>query len=423
MFIILGVALSAILLTIVISIIVIKYLVRSILSSAEVKAQKIAEEAENKAKIVEERNKLERERERLGYQVQLQELEGRLLQKEREIRTEDRSQRAEDRGQRTEDRGQQSSVISQQPAEETKDYGLWTMDYGLKEDRGQRAEDRGQRAEDRGQRAEDYLGYWGLKEKPFENTLDSRFLYLSSQHEEALMRLSYAIEEKKGAAMLTGVFGCGKTLLAYALLKELGSNYKVAFITNPLLDPIEFLMAIAHELGITNLPAKKTEIPANLILDSIGEVLQNNLRDGRNTVVIIDEAHIIEKSQVFEQIRLLLNFQLEDRFLLTLLLLGQPELKKKVENIKPLEQRIFLKSYLGSLSLEDTRKYIGRRLNVANQPNLLFDDKSVGLIYESSGGIPRRINHICDLSLFIGFDKKVDIINEEIVKGVISVLE
>lgn len=268
-----------------------------------------------------------------------------------------------------------------------------------------------------------YEKYWGLKEKPFKNTPDPRFLYYSGGYEDAFMKLLYTVEEQMGVAMLTGVFGCGKTVLARAFLKEIGINYKVVLIANPSLNSEELLMTIAQQLGAKDLPVKKTEVLTNLLLDDINEILLNNIKDGKGTVIIVDEAHTIEEDEVFEKIRLLLNFQLEDRFLLTLILLGQPELRRRVESIKSLEQRIAFKCSLSSLSLEDTQKYMVRRLSVAGRDKPIFDESAVNLIYKSSGGIPRRINHICDISLFIGFDKKVDIIGGEVVEEAVRELE
>lgn len=267
-----------------------------------------------------------------------------------------------------------------------------------------------------------YEAYWELREKPFENTPDPRFLYHSPQHEEGLMRLVYAVKERKGAAMLTGVFGCGKTVIAQALLDELDEDiYKIAFINNPQLTHIELLMDIASRLGVANLPNKRTEVLTNLILEALEVVLRDNLNDGKETVVIIDEAHIIEDKMIFEELRLLLNLQLRDRFLLTLLLLGQPELVTKVESIKPFAQRIAISYHLDRLNEEDTTRYIMHRLKVAEQTRPIFTDRAVKLVYERSAGIPRRINQISDMSLFTGYLKKQEIIDQntvlEAIKG------
>jgi type II secretory pathway predicted ATPase ExeA len=259
-----------------------------------------------------------------------------------------------------------------------------------------------------------YEEYWGLKEKPFQNTPDPRFLYYSPQHEEALVRLTLAIEEQMGAAMLTGVFGCGKTLLGQALLEQLSEGrYRTSLVTNPQLNHLELLRTIAYHLGATKPPLEKTDL-----LNLIEEILFNNMRDGKDSVVIIDEAHVIEDTMVFEELRLLLNYQLQNKFLLTLLLFGQPELRKKVDNIKQLEQRIAIKCHLDRLGPEDTQKYIIHRLEVAEQTNPIFSEGALDFIYQESGGIPRRINNICTMSLLVGFGRKVKRIDEEMIKEV-----
>lgn len=270
-----------------------------------------------------------------------------------------------------------------------------------------------------------YEAYWNLKEKPFVNTPDPRFLYYSSEHEEAFSRLMYAVKSNMGACMLSGVFGCGKTLLNQALVESLQKmgNYKVAFIANPFLSHIELLRMIAYNLGANNLPEKKTEILTDFLLQKLEEILLNNNNDGKHTVVIIDEAHIIEDKLIFEELRLLLNFQLKDKFLLTLILSGQPELKKNVDNIKQLSQRIPVKCHLDKFDLEDTKNYILHRLQVAGLTKRVFNDEACGIIYERSGGIPRRINNICDMSLLLGSSKQAKLIGEEIVNDVVKDLE
>lgn len=257
-----------------------------------------------------------------------------------------------------------------------------------------------------------YEEYWGLSEKPFQNTPDPKFLYLSSEHEEALMRMTYAVQECLGAAMLSGVFGCGKTMLAWALLKELGENYKPAIVSNPTLDATELLREICYQLGIKeNLPHDKTDL-----MHLIDRILHNNINDGKDTVIIIDEAHLISDMMVFEELRLLLNLQLRDRFLLTLILVGQPELEEKVTNNKQLSQRIAIKYHLDRLNEEDTRNYIYHRLKVAGRTEVIFNEETIAAIFEASGGIPRRINHVCAMSLVIGFGRKVKAIDIDIVE-------
>jgi general secretion pathway protein A len=265
-----------------------------------------------------------------------------------------------------------------------------------------------------------YEQYWGLTEKPFENTADPRFLYYAPQHEEAFTRLSYAINEQKGVALLTGIFGCGKTVIAQALINSLNKGrYEIAFIVNPQLSGVELLREIVYDLGIRdNLPTLKTDI-----MHLLNERLHHNMDNGKNTVVIIDEAHLIEDTLIFEELRLLLNLQYKNKFLLTLILLGQPELKEKINNIKQFQQRISIKYHLTGLNQAETAKYILQRLEVAGLTRQIFADQALVSIYNSSGGIPRRINQICDMALLIAMSKNQQLVDEKIIKEVIEDLE
>lgn len=265
-----------------------------------------------------------------------------------------------------------------------------------------------------------YNEYWGLTEKPFENTANARFLYYTPQHEEAFSRLTYAVNEEKGAALLTGVFGCGKTVIAQALIGSLNkAKYEVAFIVNPQLSHVELLREIVYDLGIReSLPTLKTDI-----MHLLNERLLQNMDDGKNTVVIIDEAHLIEDKVIFEELRLLLNLQEKNKFLLTLIFLGQPELKEKIKNIKQLEQRISVKYHLSGLDPAQTAKYIQYRLEVASVTRNIFEDESLDAIYDSSGGIPRRINQICDMALLTAFGRKQQTVNRQTIDEVIEDFE
>jgi len=268
-----------------------------------------------------------------------------------------------------------------------------------------------------------YEEYWGLSEMPFENTPDPRFLYYSPQHEEGLSRLLYVVERRKGAGMLTGVFGCGKTVLGRALFNALNKNiYQIAFINNPHLKSVELLRAVARQLGAENLPERITEMSSDHFLEVIGDILLNNTKDGKETLVIIDEAHVIDDMGVFEELRLLLNFQVENRFLLTLLLMGQPELRERVRKNKQLAQRIAMGYHLDPLSQKETWGYIAHRLEVAGTRSSIFTEQALKPVYENSGGIPRRINQICDMSLVTGFDKRVDKVDKGIVQEAVDSL-
>lgn len=269
-----------------------------------------------------------------------------------------------------------------------------------------------------------YEGYWGLKEKPFQNTPDPRFFYKSSEHEEALMKLLYAVEEDLGAGMLTGVFGCGKTVIGQTLRERLSTDkYKIAFISNPQLEYVELLRSIVRNLKAIELPMKKTELSADSLLEILGKILENNIRDGKETIVVIDEAHIIKDESIFEELRLLLNFQHQDKFLLTLFLFGQPELKQKIEDNKQFEQRIAIKCHLEAFNQQDAHNYIVHRLQVAGRDGgSIFDESAFKVIYSRSGGIPRKINRICNLCLLVGMDKNIKHIDGKIVEEGLQIL-
>ncbi|MFH1201737.1 MAG: HD domain-containing phosphohydrolase [Candidatus Omnitrophota bacterium] len=270
-----------------------------------------------------------------------------------------------------------------------------------------------------------YEAYWGLTEKPFRNSPDPKFLYYSPQHKDALLKLTYCAQEMLGAAMLTGIFGCGKTVIANALLKELNpEKFRVAFITHPRSTSAENLVNIGMSLGDKDLIHKSgaSSFAESLALESIKNILYNNHDDGKNTIVIIDEAHIIDDPKIFEQLRMLLNFQLMDKFLLTLILVGQSDLRQKIDGIKQFEQRIAVKSHLDALNYDETKNYIDHRLAVAGRKEPIFTPEAVSVIYESSGGIPRRINRICELSLLTGFTHKATIIDVGIIQAQTSTL-
>lgn len=263
-----------------------------------------------------------------------------------------------------------------------------------------------------------YNDYWGFKEKPFENTPDPRFFYCSAKHEEALMRLLYAVQERKSSAMLSGECGSGKTLLSRIILNRLMNKekYKVALVVNPAIPLLELLGEIVYQLGAEN-PAGERKVD---ILRRLNEILYSVSQDGKHTVIIIDEAQAISEDSVFDELRLLLNFQVNERFLLTLLLLGQPELREKIEATRQFKQRLALRYHLTTLTELETRAYIGHRCLVAGKESPPFSDGAYKLIYEYSQGLPREINNICDLSLVIGMGERADSVRERIVGEVIK---
>ncbi len=233
-----------------------------------------------------------------------------------------------------------------------------------------------------------YEAYWGLAELPFENVPDPKFYFPAPMHEEALHRLLYGIQTRKGAVMLTGEIGCGKTLLSRELSLHLsGQQYDVAVIANPSLSTEEFLTEVLYQLGIEPTVTKVK------LLHLLNERLMDNYKRGRQTVVVIDEVQTIPNDQIFEELRLLLYFQLNDRFLLTLVLMGQPELNDRVSVIKQFAQRISIRYHLGCFSSEQTTQYIQFRLKAGNCTKPIFTAEALDAISKQSGGGPPKHQH------------------------------
>lgn len=263
-----------------------------------------------------------------------------------------------------------------------------------------------------------YLEYWGLQEFPFENVPDPDFMYFSQEHEEALIRLLYAVQRKKGCALLTGEIGCGKTTLSRVLIQKLREGESdIGLITNPSLEPLEFLKEIAYQFGLIPQSGQKVDL-WNMIKT---RMIDNETLD-KNTVLIVDEAQLISR-ETFEEIRLLLNFQLNDRFLLTLILIGQPELRDIIHDIKQLEQRIAIKYHLNPLAKDEAVKYIAFRLRKAGTDKQIFAPDTLDEIYRASEGVPRKLNNICDMALMVGFISKAGFVDlamaQKVIKDVI----
>lgn len=261
-----------------------------------------------------------------------------------------------------------------------------------------------------------YEEYWKLKKRPFHNTPDPAFFYHSPQHDEALMKLTYAVNENMGAAMLTGAYGCGKTLLSRVLFQQIGaSNMTLTCVAQPDMVSLDLLRTVAREMTDDDIPSARSELVADALLEIIEKALTENLRDGKHTVILIDEAHMIENPSVLEMTRLLLNFQNKDEFLLTLLLVGHPQLADRVSGLKQLAQRIPITCTLGHLSKEEIVDYVETRITIAGGKKGIFSEDALNLIHRNSGGIPRRINTLCDVSLTLGFAQKADHIDSNLV--------
>ena len=246
-----------------------------------------------------------------------------------------------------------------------------------------------------------YKAFYGLMEKPFSKTPDPRFLFMSSGHQEALARLEYAIEESE-IALLTGEIGCGKTTLSRALMDRAGSRYHFLFVFNPRLTADELLRVIASGLEVATPSLRKDQL-----LSEITGALYRMHEEGRMPVLVIDEAQMIPDRELFDELRLLTNFQLDDKNLLSVIIMGQPELRGMLASpvYEPFRQRISLSFHLSPLSLEETLEYLDFRVVAAGGEPGLFSPDAVQRIFELSGGVPRRINAVATNALLIGYGR------------------
>jgi len=260
-----------------------------------------------------------------------------------------------------------------------------------------------------------YLSYWEFQKFPFENVPDPNFLYLSRYHEEALSRLLYIALMRKGGGLLTGEIGCGKTTLTQALLDRLSEDrFDVGLITNPSLEPKEFLQEVLYRFNVSDVPKSKVEI-----LQIFNNRMFRNMKEGKENLLIIDEAQTIQYA-TFEEIRLLLNSRLNERFLLTIILVGQPELRIKIKGMDQLEQRLPIRYHLIPFNFKETACYIIFRQKKAGSKRNVFSRQAVERIYEHTKGVPRKINNMCDLALLIGYNQKRKIIASKIIENIIN---
>ncbi len=259
-----------------------------------------------------------------------------------------------------------------------------------------------------------YKSYFGFKEKPFSKTPDPRFLFLSRGHEEALARLEFVVEERE-IAVLTGDIGCGKTTLSRALMDRLGDKFRFCYIVNPRLNAVEFLRTIARILEV-----EKPADAKDALIDQIHTAVYASNRCGICPVLVIDEAQMITEPEVFDEIRLLTNFQLDDQNLLGVVIMGQPELRPMMSSgrFEPLRQRISLHYHLRPLSLDEIMEYLDFRLEVAGGAPGLFTPDAVQRIHELTGGVPRKINSMATNALLVAYGSDAALIDSRIINEI-----
>jgi general secretion pathway protein A len=262
-----------------------------------------------------------------------------------------------------------------------------------------------------------YEKFYQLTEKPFNTTPDSKFFYPSPKHTEALNSLIYAINERKGFVVITGEIGVGKTTVWRTLMNKLEPNTKVAIITNTHLTCKELIAEILEEFEVEYKPGTKQKL-----LSQLNKFLISQLASDINIVLIIDEAQNLSP-KVLEEVRMLSNLETETEKLIQIILIGQPQLKAKLENprLEQFKQRIAVYYHMSGLSREQTENYIFHRLKLASSNGIdIFTPKAVDLIHNYSRGIPRVINLVCDSALLSGYIYDTKKITENIVSEVIK---
>ena len=249
-----------------------------------------------------------------------------------------------------------------------------------------------------------YESYFGLHTEPFSVAPDPRFMYLSDVHREALRQLEIGLRGGAGFVVLTGEIGAGKTTVWRSFLEQLPSNFDVSTVVNPKLGVDALLARVCEDLRVS-LP----EGPGRDPIDALHGHLLLVHAQGRRTLIAVDEAQALSDA-VLEQLRLLTNLVTSDRKLVQVLLIGQPELQDLLERpvLEPVAQRVVARFHLPALPEEETRRYIAHRLAVAGASGPPpFDAAALARIHELCGGVPRRINVLCDRALLAACEARV----------------
>lgn len=246
-----------------------------------------------------------------------------------------------------------------------------------------------------------YAGYFGLQQDPFSIAPDPRYLFLSAHHREALAHLLYGVQGSGGIVLLTGDIGTGKTTVFRCFVEQVPPGVQVAYIFNPKLSAIELLRTICDEFGVHVRADGSGPASVKAHIDPLNTFLLDLHAQGKRAVLVIDEAQNLS-ADVLEQLRLLTNLETAECKLLQIVLIGQPELRRLLAQpeLEQLSQRVVARYHLRALIPEETRQYIRHRLDVAGwQGPLPMTDRAVRMVHRITGGVPRRINLLCDRTL------------------------
>jgi general secretion pathway protein A len=263
-----------------------------------------------------------------------------------------------------------------------------------------------------------YEQHWKLREAPFKLTPDPRFLYLSGLAEDSLLMLQYALLHGRGASMLYGEIGLGKTTMTRRLFELVDQDrMRIVSIVNPVLTPAQVLREVLSQLDIST-----TERSRQPLVNALHKRLYELYDLGQKVLLVVDEAHLMTNRLTFEELRLMLNCQVEDEMLISLLLVGQTELLPRIEKVPALEQRIGVRCRLKPLTVGETEEMMLHRMKVAGFPEEKspFTPDAIHLIHRSSEGAPRVILQLADLALFAGMKKRTDLIDGFLVHDLIQ---
>ncbi|MBW2091414.1 MAG: AAA family ATPase [Deltaproteobacteria bacterium] len=265
-----------------------------------------------------------------------------------------------------------------------------------------------------------YESFYGFKEKPFNLLPDPEYLYMSSGHENAYTHLEYAILENKGFVVITGEIGSGKTTLINFLLEKIPHNIQVGIINNADISPLQFIKMMCQEFELDISGKDKAEM-----LDLFNRFLLDQFSKKNRVVLIIDEAQNLPDKTI-EEIRMLSNLESEKHHLIQIILVGQPELRHKLQGrgLAQFAQRVTVHCHLEALSRDEVEKYIHHRLKVAGAKKLkIFDKGAIEAINKYSQGIPRVINTLCDTALVYGYADDLKVIDQKIIENVFETRE
>ena len=261
-----------------------------------------------------------------------------------------------------------------------------------------------------------YIEYFGMNQEPFSNAPVGRFYYNSSQHAEALTRLTYAVDSMKGLALLVGQIGAGKTTLARRMLDALPEDrYEAALlvIIHSGITASWLLRRIALQLGVQN--------PAHENLTLLGQVYHRLVaiyEAGKKAVVLIDEAQMLQTRELMEEFRGLLNLEVPERKLVTFVFFGLPEIEQNLQLDPPLAQRVAVRVRLGPFDREATESYLKHRLRLSGANRMFFRPEAIDVIHQYAQGIPRVINTLADNALFEAFLAKRTEVDRELMRRI-----